>query len=148
MKRALLFAALAFAACGPKEQGNPPAEKPKTERGLEIFPSESGTTGEIFKPEGIKALQEKLNVVNEKSAEKLDAGLPDAGGSAPKNEAPENVDVTGKLDTKTQQALGAFQKVNGLPETGLPDYETLDRLGFKPSDLFHRRPPATRGRKE
>jgi carboxyl-terminal processing protease len=36
---------------------------------------------------------------------------------------------SGKLDEKTQQALQQFQKMNGLPATGLLDEKTAAKLG-------------------
>jgi carboxyl-terminal processing protease len=35
----------------------------------------------------------------------------------------------GRLDDKTQQALQAFQKMNGLPVTGVLDDKTAAKLG-------------------
>ena len=80
----------------------------------------SKTTNEMFKEEGIKKLQHSL-------AEKS-----------------KGVEETGKLDTKTQEALRAFQKDQKLPDTGLPDYETIRRLGVKPEDIFQHAPPSQR----
>ena len=119
---------------GPSEDGT----------GAETFGGTSSTTEQIFKKEGLEALQKKLNAEVKGLGETLDGGLEDAGGSRPKNTAPEEVDITGELDVKTQRALGAWQKVHGLPETGLPDYLTLEKLGLEPSDVFVRRPPGNR----
>lgn len=40
-----------------------------------------------------------------------------------------NCTVDGKFNQKTQLAVKAFQKDNGLRVTGLPDTETLNKLG-------------------
>jgi hypothetical protein len=50
--------------------------------------------------------------------------------------------VNGQLDGVTRQALRKFQKSEGLPATGLPSYETVERLGLKLDEIFHttRRP--------
>lgn len=146
MKRTLLVALLAFAACAPDPK-EPELElvEPKPSASLETF-GVSTTTKEMFKREGLARMQQRLNARLSGVQKKLEAGdVPDAG-SAPKNEPPEELETNGTLDVKTQRALGAFQRTEGLPETGMPDYETLDRLGFKPSDIFHHRPPSNRNK--
>ena len=80
----------------------------------------SKTTKQMFKPEGLKKLQVAL------SAKSID------------------VDENGHLTSATQESILAFQKKQGLPATGLPDYETLRRLGVKPDDVYHREPPSER----
>jgi len=75
----------------------------------------SKTTKEMFKTEGLKQLQSKLDVKE-----------------------------TGRLDSLTQHALRNYQKKEGLAQTGLPDYEVIRRLGIKPDDLYHHKPPAER----
>ncbi len=55
----------------------------------------------------------------------------------------EPVKVTGTLDDATQGALKRFQRQQDQPATGLPDYDTLHRLGLDPKDIYlggtHRR---------
>ena len=48
----------------------------------------------------------------------------------------EHVPATGKLDATTQAALKRFQKSQHQPDTGYPDFGTLDRLGLKATDLY------------
>lgn len=96
------------------------AEKPAKSAPVRDEMSTSRTTKAMFKPEGLKAMQRAL-------AEKGPT-----------------VEATGLLDTQTQEALRAFQKTQTLPDTGLPDYETLRRLGLKPADVFQDSPPAER----
>lgn len=148
MKRMVLVACLALAACEekPKEQELELVE-PKVSESLETF-GISATTKDMFKRQGVARLQQRLNAKLPGVATKLEEGLPDAGGSAPKNTPPDELELNGTLDEKTQRALGAFQKTEGLPETGMPDYETLARLGFEPSDVFHHRPPANRNKRD
>jgi hypothetical protein len=43
---------------------------------------------------------------------------------------------TGELDDQTQAALKAFQKKQNQPQTGLPDYDTLRRLGLDPKKIY------------
>lgn len=80
----------------------------------------SRTTKQMFKPEGLKKLQVAL-----------------AAKST-------GVDENGQLDAKTQESLRAYQKDKGLPATGLPDYETLRKLGLKPDDVFQKDTPGER----
>ncbi len=42
----------------------------------------------------------------------------------------------GELDEPTRAALRRFQDSHDLPATGLPDHETIRRLGLDPNDLF------------
>jgi hypothetical protein len=43
---------------------------------------------------------------------------------------------TGTLDEATSTALKRLQKDADLPETGLPDHETVRKLGLDPNDVF------------
>ena len=114
----------------------------KKPEGLETFTT-SKTTKQIFKKSGLEAVQRALAKRTEKTNKKLAEDRPDAGNEL-KNEPVEELEVTGTLDEATQRALGAWQQSEGLPETGLPDYLTLDRLGIKPDEVFHHKPPAAR----
>ena len=80
----------------------------------------SKTTEQMFKPDGIKKLQQALS------------------------SKAKDVPQTGKLDAATQAALVDYQKGAGLPTTGVPDYETLRRLKLKPEDVFHHQTPGER----
>jgi peptidoglycan hydrolase-like protein with peptidoglycan-binding domain len=110
----------------------------------------SSTTEQMFKPEGVRKLQESLQ---NKMKAYADAQPTDKEGkekAAEKRERdpekappePVQVDENGKLDARTQAALRAFQKEQKLPETGLPDYATLKKLGIKPEELFEKMPTA------
>ena len=43
---------------------------------------------------------------------------------------------SGQLDDATQAALKRFQRKQDQPATGLPDYDTLHRLGLDPKDIY------------
>jgi len=45
-------------------------------------------------------------------------------------------DVSGKLDEPTRRALRRFQDGKDLPATGVPDDETVRKLGLDPKDVF------------
>ncbi len=108
--------------------------------GLETFTT-SKTTEAMFKREGLLALQRKLASKLPELRREEDAGLPDAGVTTTA-QAPQTLALTGTLDEPTQWALGAWQHAHGLAKTGLPDYQTLERLGLDPSDVFHHKPAA------
>ena len=148
MRRIVMLAALALVACGPKEGAAPEIVEPRTRPSLETFGT-SETTKDMFKREGLARLQQKLNGELAAVTRELEAGAADAGGNTLKNKPPEEkLPITAMLDEPTQRALGAFQKAEALPETGMPDYETLARLGLDPSDVFHHRPPSNRGKRD
>ncbi|PZR18784.1 MAG: hypothetical protein DI536_02580 [Archangium gephyra] len=148
MKRIVMICALSLAACGEQEDPTPEIVEPKTAPSLETF-GISDTTKDMFKREGMARLQQKLNGKLAAVKDELADGAADAGGNTLKNKPPEEkLVITAMLDEKTQRALGAFQKSEHLPETGMPDYETLARLGMKPSDVFHHRPPANRNKRD
>ena len=44
----------------------------------------------------------------------------------------------GELDRATSAAIRRFQEEEGLAATGMPDRETLSRLGLDPEDAYGR----------
>lgn len=120
------------------------SEDKRVPEGLETFTT-SKTTRAMFKREGLAKLQRKLADRLPSLHRAEDAGLPDSGIQT-SIEVPEELEVTGTLDEPTQRVLGAWQRSEGLAETGLPDYQTLARLGLKPADVFHHRPAAPNSR--
>lgn len=96
-------------------------DEPKKPAAARDEMSTSATTKAMFKPEGLEAMQKALQ------EKKIEA-----------------IEVTGLLDTQTQEALRAFQRAQKLPDTGLPDFETLRRLGLKPDEVYQPSTPAER----
>ena len=47
----------------------------------------------------------------------------------------------GRLDRVTSAAVRKFQSDQGLARTGIPDHETVRRLGLDPEALFRKNPP-------
>jgi peptidoglycan hydrolase-like protein with peptidoglycan-binding domain len=47
----------------------------------------------------------------------------------------------GRLDRLTGAAVRQFQSDQGLARTGIPDHETVRRLGLDPDALFRKNPP-------
>jgi len=95
------------------------AEKPEPQKRPEAMTT-SSTTKAMFKTEGLKKLQAAL---------------------AKRSFA---VTSTGQLDIQTQEGLRKFQQGQSLPDTGLPDYESIRRLGLKPQEVYEPEPPAER----
>lgn len=52
---------------------------------------------------------------------------------------------TGKLDGATRAALKRFQKSQRQPDTGYPDFDTLGRLGLRPTELYGGKPDKETG---
>ncbi len=48
----------------------------------------------------------------------------------------EQAPESGELDQETQHALRRFQQRHQMAATGLPDYETVKRLGLDPAHVF------------
>jgi len=46
------------------------------------------------------------------------------------------VDETGQLDEATERALRGFQSREKMAKTGLPDYDTLDKLGLDARKIY------------
>ncbi len=86
-------------------------------------------------------------------------GVPPRGGRPPVPESPEGLLAPGavgelqqalagrgylqahrrgELDAPTTRALRKFQGDQGLAETGMPDRETLRRLGISPEEAYRR----------
>jgi peptidoglycan hydrolase-like protein with peptidoglycan-binding domain len=47
-----------------------------------------------------------------------------------------HVEPSGHLDTQTQKGLREFQAREKMAPTGLPDYDTLRKLGLDPHDIY------------
>lgn len=98
-----------------------PATKPPHERAAQTdIPVASAPDG-LMKPGAETKLQERLHA----------KGLLGPGPYAD------------HLDDRTRAALRTFQEKEGLPATGLPSYETVQRLGLDLDTIFlaARRPP-------
>jgi hypothetical protein len=46
--------------------------------------------------------------------------------------------MKGDANASTEAALRRFQAAHDLPSTGVPDHETVRRLGLNPDDLFRK----------
>lgn len=145
MRALVLISVLSVAACAPpaglteqEEDFTSRTEDERAPKGLETLTT-SKTTRAMFKRKGLAKLQRTLAARLPSLRRAQDAGLPDSGVEK-SIEVPEALEVNGTLDEPTQQVLGAWQRSEGLAETGLPDYLTLSRLGLDPAEVFHHRP--------
>lgn len=152
--------------------GEAPAKAPPPQRAETM--ETSATTQAMFKPDGIRKLQaaldEAVRDIDQEPPKKRSppelrrgkAGDDEAGRDEPRDDAQRReeeeqaertgarggritfVKETGRFDARTQLALQLYQKAEGLPETGLPDYETLRRLGLDPREILYHDVPAER----
>jgi peptidoglycan hydrolase-like protein with peptidoglycan-binding domain len=70
------------------------------------------------------------------ATERIQRALSDKGYDTP---------ATGKMDDRTRKNLEAFQKEKKVAATGLPDIETLRKLGLEPDEVFQ---PGSRKKKD
>jgi hypothetical protein len=153
---------------GEKKQGG--VGKKRTPARAETMET-SATTRQMFKPGGIARLQAALDdAVRELDDPQASEGQKHQGhpaleleprdrsrASKTQDEEEEQrveadaqakkvtvVKETGRFDSPTQLALLRYQKSAGLPATGLPDYETLRRLGLDPREILFHDVPAER----
>jgi peptidoglycan hydrolase-like protein with peptidoglycan-binding domain len=92
-----------------------PATKPDHERAVET---------------GIPVASTPQGLMKDGAEKKIQLQLKEKGLLQP-------AQCTGQLDADTRQALRKFQKSQGLPMTGLPSYETIDKLGLDLDSIFH-----------
>lgn len=127
---ALAWLALLLAGgCAHAHQAPPaaevPATKPDHERALETGIPVASTPQGLMREGAEKKLQERLHAKGFLSTDQY----------------------SGQLDPDTRAALRTFQKSQHLPTTGLPSYETVDRLGLDLDAIFYtrQRPAAPSG---
>lgn len=126
----LLAMLLAGVACAHPRSTPPPsavpATKPDHERAVET---------------GIPVASTPQGLMREGAEKKIQLRLKAEGLLRPEQ-------CTGQFDAATSLGLRKFQKSQGLPATGLPSYETVDKLGLDLDVVFHTithpRPPAER----
>jgi hypothetical protein len=66
-------------------------------------------------------------MLDPQSMREIQAALSRHGASAPSS---------GQLDEETHAALRKFQRSRHMAETGMPDYDTLRRLGLDPKSIY------------
>jgi hypothetical protein len=101
-------------AASPKRDGDSVAHRRASKDNPTPSPLSTSPEG-LLEPGAEKKIQ----------AELARRGLLDAGDAG-----------SGQLDGPTKKALRRFQHDADLPETGVPDRETMRRLGLPPDDLF------------
>jgi peptidoglycan hydrolase-like protein with peptidoglycan-binding domain len=126
---AALLAALLAACAHPKRVGDERAPPAKEEAPDD--PSAKGVGAEPGRPQAPAAPE---GLLTEGTIGELQRALADRGHL--KDHRP------GELDEPTSAALRRFQEQEGLAETGLPDRETLSRLGLDPEASYGRNEPA------
>ena len=124
-KLRLVFALIALAGCGhakstdkgkPAKESEPEAETKTSEPASKRAPEPASKPGDVpvsTSPSGLLAPG-----ADDKIRDKLAAaGFPAHGKSS-------------------KEALRRFQRANDLPATGIPDHETVKKLGLDPGDIF------------
>jgi peptidoglycan hydrolase-like protein with peptidoglycan-binding domain len=96
----------------------PPPHRTESENGVPLATSSAG----LLKPGAAKMIQQRLE---------------DAGALQEEQE-------TGAMDAVTRSALTRFQRAAGLPATGEPDADTVEKLGLKARDVFVSAPTSAR----
>jgi len=117
---ALVLGCLALATSGCHAHHAPPATtvpatKPDHERAAETGIPVASTPQGLMRDGAEKKIQQRLH---EKGLLATD-------------------ERSGQLDPDTRAALRTFQKREGLPTTGLPSYETIDKLGLDLDEIFY-----------
>ena len=118
MRRVLWIPLVALAACHAhttaaqrgKEQAQ--MEKPPDTKQVQSERPVRTTPGGMLDPQAMKQIQSKLAHRGFKTSE------------------------SGQLDDETQAALRKFQAHEHIASTGMPDYDTLRRLGLDPHKIY------------
>jgi peptidoglycan hydrolase-like protein with peptidoglycan-binding domain len=128
--RTALLLAVGIAACAnPKRVREDRTPPPKAEAPDE--PGEKGVGAEPGRPQAPAAPEGLLTAG---TARELQRALADRGYLEGHR--------SGELDDATAAALRRFQEEEGLAATGMPDRETLSRLGLDPDAAMGRNEPA------
>jgi peptidoglycan hydrolase-like protein with peptidoglycan-binding domain len=94
------------------KESNANMEKPPDTKQVSSARPVRTTPGGMLDPKSVKELQSKLDHKGYKTSD------------------------SGQLDEETQAALRKFQKSEHVSPTGLPDYDTLRRLGLDPKKIY------------
>jgi hypothetical protein len=119
MRRVLWIPLVALAACHAHQtagqngkEAQQTLEKPPDTKQVASARPVRTTPGGMLDPQSIKQIQGKLSARGFKVAE------------------------SGELDQPTEAALRQFQKHEQMASTGLPDFDTLRRLGLDPKKMY------------
>ena len=128
----IAFFALAFVGCAHAKTTEPAepeaAEKPSsTERAPRTGKLRVAPTGD--QPKTTPLAPEPLGLLRPGAEQRIRDKLTEGGFM--KEDA----------NASTEAALRRFQAAHDLPATGVPDHETVRRLGLNPDDLFRKAAP-------
>jgi len=119
MRRVLWIPLVALAACHAHQtasqngkEAQQTLEKPPETKQVSSARPVRTTPGGMLDPQSMKQIQGKLSGKGFKVAE------------------------SGQLDEATEAALRKFQKHEQIASTGLPDFDTLRRLGLDPKKMY------------
>lgn len=132
--RAALLLFLALTACSnPRRVGDERKAPPKAEA-----PDEPSAKGVGAKPGRPQAPAAPEGLLTPGTLSALQRALANRGVLKASHRS-------GELDAATAAALRRFQEEEGLAATGMPDRETLSRLGLDPDAAFGRNEPEAGG---
>lgn len=133
--RAALLLVLGLAACSnPRRVGDDRKAPPRAEAPDE--PAEKGVGAKPGRPQAPAAPE---GLLTPGTIGALQQALADRGVLDARHRS-------GELDAATAAAIRRFQEKEGLAATGMPDRETLSRLGLDPDAAFGRNEPESGGR--
>jgi hypothetical protein len=127
--RAALLLAAMLAACANPRRVADQREPPPKEEGADD-PSAKGVGAKPGRPQAPAAPE---GLLTEGTIGELQRALADRGHLRDHRK--------GELDEPTSAAIRRFQEQEGLAQTGLPDRETLSRLGLDPEASYGRNEP-------
>jgi putative peptidoglycan binding protein len=125
-KLGLALALIALAGCShakTTDQGKPAkGAEPEAETAKKREPARQRAPEPASKPEDVPVSTSPAGLLAPGADDKIRDKLAAAGFAA-----------KGK---STDEALRRFQRANDLPATGIPDHETVKKLGLDPNDIF------------
>jgi hypothetical protein len=123
--RVVALAVIAFAGCGhakTTDEGKPaPAAEPEAEA-KKPAPARKRPPEPASQPEDVPVSTSPAGLLAPGADDKIRDKLASAGFAA-----------DGK---SSKEALRRFQRANDLPATGIPDHETVKKLGLDPNQIF------------
>ena len=124
-KLRVVLAVIALAGCGhakTTDEGKPAKESEPEAEAKTPEPTRKRAPEPASKPEDVPVSTSPAGLLAPGADDKIRDKLAAAGYAA-----------EGK---STKEALRRFQKANDLPATGMPDNETVKKLGLDPSEIF------------
>lgn len=127
----------------PAVSGTAEKAETKSESTKETMKEKVGSAMDKVKAKTREA-KEKITETKDKVAAKMDRGNVRAAQEALKTEGYHPGPIDGMMGPRTASAARAYQKAEGLQQTGQLDQATMDKLGARGSAMPSMSPEATR----